>query len=146
MADRRRSNEAMAIQIDNAISGTTSAPTAATEGIETPESNRERTRAHLELEKGSASGTREVRVKVYGYRSRIHTQDADGNNSTDDTGAAWFEIFDTGTLSRSANFNVSRLLVGAQDYDRLDTEVITNSGGGSETLTTAIAFGGSEGQ
>lgn len=141
-------SEALAIRLDNAETSTTSAPSAASDGLLAPDHRRLQLRCHLHLEKAASSGTRTARVKVHGYRTQLHTQDDGIGTGTGDLTAvassgAWFEIFDTGELSDAANFNKSYLLQGAQDFERLATQVITN-GGTSPTLTTALAFAGVE--
>lgn len=144
----RRQNEATAVRIDNAATGTTSAPTEVTDptdGIQTPENKKFRRHAILEVVKGAASGDRTFRVKVHGFRSTRFTQTAqhDGaweTNTLEASSGAWFEIFDSETQDGGANdFNMAFLLEDACAYDRLDTEIVTN-GGTTPTLTSAIAF------
>lgn len=128
------------VRVDNAQTGTTTAPSAATDGIAHP-GRRHRKRVHLEIRKAAASGTRTCQVKVFGYRSRFYV-DSSGDLTETETGA-WFEIFDTGALSDSADFNFAYYLAGAEDFERYDTQVVTN-GGTTPTLSTYIAFGGGE--
>lgn len=143
----RRDNEAVAILVDDAESSTTAAPTLRSDGIAVHRSKNHRRRCHFQIEKTSASGTRTAQVIVYGYRTRAFDQAAYPGReelTADETKGAWFEIFDTGALSDSGDFSVSYLLEGLADFDRLDTEIVTNGGGGSESITTAFAFAGVE--
>ena len=146
----RNPNEAMSFRLDAAVtSATATAPTSTdgSEGIPCPTMKSMRARAHLECVSGAASGTRSYRVKVFGYRSRWFTMDADGWAATAGIPAEiastgrWFEIFDTETESNAADFNKSYLLDGAADFERLETRVWT-IGGSTPTLSTAIGFAG----
>ncbi|GAG06757.1 unnamed protein product [marine sediment metagenome] len=79
----------------------------------------------------------------------MYTQHADGftplgGHTEIASSGAWLEIFDTESLvDATGDFSKSYLLEGAQDFDRLDTEVVAVSGT-TPVLTTAIAFAGSE--
>lgn len=143
--EARKENEAFAIVMDSAETDTTSAPTAATEGKAVHRSKAHRKRCHLVLEKGAASGTRTLQVKVHGYLTRKHTQSAHPSEATTEVASSgvWVEVFDTGALSDTADFNVAYLLLGLSDFDRLATEVVTN-GGTTPTLTSSFAFSGIE--
>lgn len=142
----RSANEATAIQFDDAETSTTSAPTLATDGAPVPQGKGIGDRAHLQIEKGAASGTRTARVKVFGYRSVGFTVDETEirpKRTEVSSSGAWLEIFDTGTLSDAADFDVSFALSGVRDFARVATQVITN-GGTTPTLTSYIAFAGAE--
>jgi len=142
----RNPQEAMAFRTDDGLtSATTTAPTGATEGVAVPPSKAMRSRVHLECAMSAAGGTRQFRVKVFGYRTRWFTQAATGWNNTgahtELTTARWFEIFDTESHSDAANFNKSFLLEGAGDFERLETRV-WEIGGTTPVLSNAISFAG----
>lgn len=139
MAPLAVSYEGQSIRMDNAETGTTSAPTLATDGILTQTPTARRLRVHLQVQKGAASGTRTARVKVYGYCSKMVTLTEPQTYTDIASTGAWYEIFDTDDLSESADFNRSWLLYGVTDYSRLAT-VITTNGGTTPTITTAIMF------
>lgn len=147
--------EAISIRLVSAETSTTSAPTAATNGIPIlPFLGGKRPRVHLRVKKAASSGTRTTRVKVFGYESELKTYTAPLTTSSLTavaSSAAWYEIFDTetvaltdpsksATLSSAADYNLSFLLEGATDFQRLAVQVVTN-GGTSPTLTVALAFG-----
>lgn len=145
------------IRLDNAVSSTTSAPTAATAGIPTsaflidlhqqatptPATARQtRRRLHLIIQKSSASGTRLVSVKLFGYTPKKYTYDESQNTLTEiASSGSWSELDDTGDLSESADFEKSVLIIASMDYTRLATQITANSGGGSESVSTYIALG-----
>jgi hypothetical protein len=140
--------EQLPIRLDNAQSSTTSAPSAATDGIKIPTQYRKRAkevRVHLHVKKASASGTRSYRIKLYGYISGIYSmtektaQEHDALTAVVSSGF-WSAIGETGTRSDSADFNESWLFSAAASFERVATQIITNGGGGSETITTVIGF------
>jgi hypothetical protein len=138
---KKRVNEADAYRCDVAETSTTSAPTdaaRASHAVQTPESHRTRTRCHLRLKKTIASGTNTLQVKVWGRQTRA--EDSSGVEQADDV---WLQLYDTGPLSSSGNLRLSYLLEGAQDFEDLVTEVVTN-GGTTPVLNTWFAFAGSD--
>ena len=133
-------SEFTSIRVDSAETSTTSAPTAATDGIEVhPISGLKRLNVHLLVEKTAATGPWPVRVKVHGYRSKTHTQ-AEGGVLTEVATTSWYEIFDSKTYDSSANHQRGFFIEGATDYLRLDTEIVEN-GGTTPTCTTHLSFG-----
>ena len=140
---KKRSHEADAYRCDVAETSTSSAPTDGSDGtvsVTTPESRRTRSRCHLRILKTISAGTNTLRVKVWGRQTRA--EDSSGTEQADDK---WFDLFDTGALSQATNLRSAYLIAGAQDYDQLTTEVITN-GGTTPVLSTWFAFGGSDPQ
>jgi len=128
-------SEQWAVRVDSAEASTTAAPTTSSDGIAIPASVDLAKDVHLLCQKGAASSTRTMRVKVHGYVSKLIDTSLAAVASSD----AWYEIFDTETQSDAADFNLGYLLSGLRNYSRLATEVVTN-GGTTPTLTTAFGF------
>jgi hypothetical protein len=91
----------------------------------------------FELRKAAASGTRTAQVKVFGYRPGYYTESG-GALTLVETGG-WSELFDTGALSSSGDFNNSYRLEGVSAFTRFDTQIVTN-GGTTPTLSTLFGF------
>ena len=128
-------SEQLAVRVDNAATATTSAPTASTEGIALPSAWRNG-RVHLHARMSATTGTRSCRVKVHAYITKM----VDSTLADIASSGAWLEIFDTGTLSSSGDFNMAFLIEGANDYARLDTEIVSIGDVTGEALTTALGF------
>lgn len=136
--------EGAGIRIDNAETSTTSAPTAATDGVPIwPHTAGGGRRVHLVIQKAASSGDRDIQIRVYGYLSQLNTVDDNGKLTAISSSGAWYELFDSGAVAETGDFNRAWLLEGVADYSRLTTVIETNSGS-SPTLTTALVFGREE--
>lgn len=134
-------SEQLAIRMDNAVTATTSKPSAATDGYAPPAEYRSAPTHHLHVRMSAASGTRSCRVKVYGYQSKLADQaDPPAAIASSDK---WLELFDTETMSDAADFDRSFRLKGLSDFQRLGTEIVS-IGGTTPVLTTAIGFSGEQ--
>lgn len=132
--------ESIWVLIDSAQTSTTSAPTAATDGIDAPGDVRRDT-LNLELRKTISGGVQATRVKVLGYRDHYYTASGTPQALTRVETGGWSVLFDVtvDATMEASSFNRTYKLRGIGGYKRFDTQIVTN-GGTDASLTTLLGF------
>lgn len=132
-------SQALSIRVKSAEAATTSAPTVVTDGIEPPPGHFQ-SNVDLQIDMSAASGTRSCRIVVWGWCSVRATLNATTNTAEAvASSGAWYELYDTGTLSDAADFAQSIPLDRLEDYSRHETEVRA-IGGTTPALTVCLAY------
>ena len=128
--------QAHSVRMLNAVTSANGVPTLATDGYAPTGTMTKFRFLGMEGRFSRASGTATFRLRIWGYQPKLKTTaDVDIASS-----AAWIALFDTETLTYTANFNEAFAIEAADVFTRYYVELVAVTGT-TATVTASLSFG-----
>lgn len=127
--------EAHTVRLVNGATAATNAPSAATDGYAPADTYQYSRAVGMQLQYTVAAGSGTARLVLWGYNPTMR----DTAGAAIGSSGAWYQLYDTDTLSYSANTNEAFCVEHAEGYTRFAVQLSAITGTNA-TVTAAVSF------